>query len=53
MSEFVDLFFTFSRIGALTFGGGAGMVMKADVVVPALESCKDAEKRRRNADVKD
>lgn len=25
------------------FGGGAGMVMKADVVVPALESCKDAD----------
>ncbi|MGS0765041.1 tRNA (guanosine(37)-N1)-methyltransferase TrmD [Syntrophomonas curvata] len=25
------------------FGGGAGMVMKADVVVPALENCKDTD----------
>lgn len=26
MSEFIDLFFTFSRIGALTFGGGYAML---------------------------
>jgi chromate transporter len=26
MSEFVDLFFTFARIGALTFGGGYAML---------------------------
>lgn len=26
MSEFVDLFFTFSRVGALTFGGGYAML---------------------------
>jgi tRNA (guanine37-N1)-methyltransferase len=25
------------------FGGGAGMVMKADVVVPAIESCKNQD----------